>query len=71
MKRKKTKRLLSIMLVFVMLFSIMPHAYAEGKTEHSHTETCYAVAGELLCKIQESEGHSHEEACYCPGSEYI
>ena len=71
MRHKRTKQLLSIILIFVMVFSIMPHAYAEGKTEHTHTEACYARAGDLLCDMQESESHSHEEACYYPADEYI
>ena len=57
------KRFLSIALVAVMMIGLLPAGivHAQG---HTHTETCYAKAGDLLCTIPESTGHTHDENCY-------
>ena len=57
------KRFLSIALVAVMMVGLLPAgiAHAQG---HTHTERCYAKAGDLLCTIPESTGHTHDENCY-------
>ncbi len=57
------KRFLSIALAAIMVVGLFPAgiAHAQG---HTHTEDCYAKAGELLCTIPESTGHTHDENCY-------
>ncbi len=74
MKYRKTKRRLSIILIAVLMLSIVPNkfaAYAKADETHTHTESCYAQEGDLLCSLEESEGHTHNEDCYCTGGEYI
>lgn len=46
-----------------MMVGLLPAgiAHAQG---HTHTERCYAKAGDLLCTIPESTGHTHDENCY-------
>lgn len=46
-----------------MMVGLLPAGivHAQG---HTHTETCYAKAGDLLCTIPESTGHTHDENCY-------
>ena len=69
MKTKCRHRWLALFIVFAMLIGTLPiTASAEG---HTHTEDCYAKAGDLFCTIPESEGHIHTEACVCPGGENI
>lgn len=56
----------------VLIINLVPiNAIAQSETVHKHSESCYASAGDLLCKIPESEGHAHSEGCYCPGGELI
>lgn len=69
MRTKSRQKCLALLMALVMLIGIFPlTAFA---TEHAHTESCYAKAGELLCSLEESDGHSHGEDCYCEGGEYI
>lgn len=67
---KLKKRLLSLCLAMLMIFSMLP-VYAAGAEGHTHSENCYAKEGDLLCKLPESEGHTHSEECYCPGGELL
>ncbi len=69
MKMKSRRRCLALLVAFIMLTGALPvTAFAEG---HTHTEECYAKAGDLLCTIAESEGHTHTAECVCPGGEYV
>ncbi len=69
MKMKSRRRWLALFMAFIMLIGVLPvTTFAEG---HTHTEECYAKAGNLLCTISESEGHTHTSECICPGGEYI
>lgn len=69
MKMKYKQRWLALFIAFVMLIGILPMtAFAEG---HTHTESCYAQEGDLLCTLETSDGHTHNEDCYCAGGEYI
>lgn len=36
----------------------------EGEGAHTHGDDCYDEAGELICKLEESEGHRHSGLCY-------
>ncbi len=67
---KLKRRLLSLCLAMLMVFSLLP-VYAAETEAHTHSEDCYAKAGDLLCEIPESEGHTHLEECYCPGGEFL
>ena len=69
MKTKSKHRWLALFMVVAMLIGTLPiTAFAE---DHTHTEDCYAKAGDLLCTIAESEGHTHTADCVCPGGENI
>lgn len=35
-----------------------------GEGAHSHSKSCYNDSGELICKLEESEGHKHGPLCY-------
>lgn len=69
----KKRKYLALLLTFAMVIGMMPSfaIAASAEESHTHTESCYAQAGDLLCDIPESEGHVHSEDCYCPGGEYI
>ena len=67
---KLKRRLLSLCLAMLMVFSLLP-VYAAETEEHTHSENCYAKEGDLLCEIPESEGHTHSAECYCPGGEVL
>ena len=67
MKTKSKHRWLALFMVVAMLIGTLPiTVFAE---DHTHTEDCYAKAGDLLCTIAESEGHTHTADCVCPGGE--
>lgn len=69
MKTKSKHRWLALFMVVAMLIGTLPiTVFAEDNT---HTEDCYAKAGDLLCTIAESEGHTHTADCVCPGGENI
>lgn len=69
MKKQNTQRWLAMFMVFVMLIGVLPMtAFAEG---HTHTESCYAKEGDLLCSLEEATGHTHTQDCYCLGGENI
>ena len=54
MKTKSKHRWLALFMVVAMLIGTLPiTVFAEDNT---HTEDCYAKAGDLLCTIAESEG---------------
>ncbi len=59
-----------VLNVFLGGFAVYADEAADG-SGHIHNEGCYAVEGDLLCSLSESEGHVHGEECYCPGGEYI
>ena len=69
----KKRKCLALLLTFAMVIGMMPSfaIAASAEESHTHTESCYAQAGDLLCDIPESEGHVHSEDCKCPGGEYI
>ena len=69
----KKRKCLALLLAFAMVIGMMPSfaIAASAEESHTHTESCYAQAGDLLCDIPESEGHVHSEDCKCPGGEYI
>lgn len=69
----KKRKCLALILTFAMVIGMMPSfaIAASAEESHTHTEDCYAKAGDLLCTIPESEGHIHTEACVCPGGENI
>lgn len=69
MKTKCRHRWLALFIVFAMLIGTLP--ITASAEDHTHTEDCYAKAGDLLCTIPESEGHTHTEDCVCPGGENI
>lgn len=69
MKTKCRHRWLALFIVFAMLIGTLP--ITASAEDHTHTEDCYAKAGDLLCTIPESEGHTHTADCICPGGEYI
>lgn len=71
MHGKNSKKILSIMLAAVMMLGLLPTGIIAHAQGHTHTESCYAEAGALLCAQEETPGHTHEESCYCPGDEYI
>lgn len=73
-KRKKRYKAIALLIaVIVMIFGILPNGFAAPAEEcaHTHTENCYAKAGDLLCTTPETQGHIHDESCYCPGGEFI
>lgn len=69
----KKRKCLALLLTFAMVIGMMPSfaIAASAEESHTHTESCYAQAGDLLCDIPESESHVHSEDCKCPGGEYI
>lgn len=68
MKKQNTQRWLAMFMAFVMLIGVLPMtAFAEG---HTHTESCYAKEGDLLCSLEEATGHTHTQDCYCAGGEH-
>lgn len=71
MHGKNSKKILSIMLTAVMMLGLLPTGIIAHALGHTHTESCYAEAGDLLCTQEETPGHTHEESCYCSGGEYI
>lgn len=70
MEKKKLHKLLSILLCLVLISGTLPFIVSADET-HTHTEECYAVAGQLLCTIPESEEHAHGDECYAEGGELI
>lgn len=70
MEKKKLHKLLSILLCLVLISGTLPLIVSADET-HTHTEECYAVAGQLLCTIPESEEHAHGDECYAEGGELI
>ena len=59
MKTKSKHRWLALFMVVAMLIGTLPiTVFAEDNT---HTEDCYAKAGDLLCTIAESEGQKAEK----------
>lgn len=61
---KARKRILSIVLSAAVMLSFVPTGIVAHAQGHTHTERCYAKAGDLLCTIPESTGHTHDENCY-------
>lgn len=75
MKTEKKKiKIIPLIVAVIIIASLMPLgivAYAQGDGQHTHTETCYAEPGVLLCGILEDTGHIHDESCRCPGGETV
>ena len=64
---KKPKQIISVCLSLLMVSGILLNgvtARAAQTEQHTHTDDCYAKAGDLLCELPESEGHTHDEDCY-------
>lgn len=36
----------------------------DGNGAHTHDESCYDQAGELVCPLEERELHTHDDSCY-------
>lgn len=63
------RRMLSLCLVFVMIWGMLPDASAMepicGLTEHKHDESCYAVYGDDVLKCSAGTYlHKHDSSCY-------
>ena len=63
------RRMLSLCLVFVMIWGMLPDASAMepicGLTEHKHDESCYAVYGDDVLKCSAGTYlHKHDDSCY-------
>lgn len=69
-KRVKLKKVIAILCVVVMLFTInslkfkgvtLEHTATCGLEEHVHGEGCYDEEGNLICGLEE---HVHTDACF-------
>lgn len=71
MKYNTKRKLISLLLIFVLISSLYPvSAFAtktDGGAAHTHTDACYET--KLVCEQPEGEGHTHTEECYTTPTE--